>query len=64
LKINKRKLRFLKNKSKLCFSDGLPQVILIKLRFENQQKKTSLPKKQKQALFLACFIFNFLLIYA
>jgi hypothetical protein len=36
------------------FADACPA----KLRFENQQKKTSLPKKQKQAMFFSLLRFQ------
>jgi hypothetical protein len=45
LKINKRKRRSLKNKNKLFLSSGLSAMVLTKLRFENQQKKTPQLKK-------------------
>jgi len=45
LKINKRKRRSLKNKNKLFLSSGLSAMVLTKLRFENQQKKTPQHKK-------------------
>jgi len=52
LKINKRKRHKLKKQKQALFSEGLSSMILTKLRFENQQKKTSQAKKTK-----ASFIF-------
>jgi len=53
LKINKRKRHNLKKqKQALFYSVGLSKMILTKLRFENQQKKTPQSKKTKASFIL------------
>jgi hypothetical protein len=42
----------------MVVAEGIPAVIPTKLRFENQQKKTSHPKKQKQAMFFSLLRFQ------
>jgi len=51
LKINKRKRRKLKKQKQALFSVGLSPMILTKLRFENQQKKTPQANKNKSKLY-------------